>query len=116
MSHDGLQIFGGLVWILVACTLVVPANPQAWVMFVSIFCFVMTFIWMVSFACGAHHHHSGWATAVRQSVCLSFCLPVCALVNLSSYCLFSGRTSCITPWLPSSTSVLRCLWLKSPWT
>ncbi|KAK1898297.1 Myelin and lymphocyte protein [Dissostichus eleginoides] len=26
-------VFGGLVWILVACTLVVPANPQAWVMF-----------------------------------------------------------------------------------
>uniref|UniRef100_A0A8D0D2I7 Mal, T cell differentiation protein n=1 Tax=Sander lucioperca TaxID=283035 RepID=A0A8D0D2I7_SANLU len=46
-----LQIFGGLVWILVACTLVVPANPQAWVMFVSVFCFVMTFIWMVVFAC-----------------------------------------------------------------
>ncbi|KAG7257346.1 hypothetical protein CRUP_029772, partial [Coryphaenoides rupestris] len=40
-------VFGGLVWILVACTLVVPANPQGWVMFVSVFCFVMTFIWMV---------------------------------------------------------------------
>lgn len=61
-------MFGGLVWILVACTLVVPQNPQGWVMFVSVFCFVMTFIWMVAFACGAHQHHGGWATAVSGCV------------------------------------------------
>ncbi|KAK0133423.1 Myelin and lymphocyte protein [Merluccius polli] len=42
-------VFGGLVWILVASTLVVPANPLGWVMFVSVFCFVLTFIWMVVF-------------------------------------------------------------------
>uniref|UniRef100_A0A3B5M8P1 MARVEL domain-containing protein n=1 Tax=Xiphophorus couchianus TaxID=32473 RepID=A0A3B5M8P1_9TELE len=58
-----LQIFGGLVWILVACTYVVPYNPQGWVMFVSVFCFVMTFIWLVVFACGSHGNSSGWATA-----------------------------------------------------
>nr|XP_020443620.1 myelin and lymphocyte protein-like [Monopterus albus] len=56
-------IFGGLVWILVAATLVVPANPQGWVMFVSIFCFIMTFIWMVVFACGAHNNRDSWAAA-----------------------------------------------------
>lgn len=56
-------ILGGLVWILVACTYVVPANPQGWVMFVSVFCFVMTFIWLVVFACGSHHNSSGWAAA-----------------------------------------------------
>ncbi|XP_029284816.1 LOW QUALITY PROTEIN: myelin and lymphocyte protein-like [Cottoperca gobio] len=55
-------IFGGLVWILVACTLVVPANPQGWVMFVSVFCFTMTFIWVVVFACGVHHNRGTWAT------------------------------------------------------
>lgn len=59
-----LQVFGGLVWILVACTLVVPQNPQGWVMFVSVFCFVMTFIWMVVFACGSHHNKASWAAAV----------------------------------------------------
>lgn len=59
-----LQIFGGLVWILVACTLVVPENPQGWVMFVSVFCFVMTFIWMVVFACSGHHNKASWAAAV----------------------------------------------------
>ncbi|XP_062244411.1 myelin and lymphocyte protein-like [Platichthys flesus] len=56
-------IFGGLVWILVACTLVVPANPQGWVMFVSVFCFVMTFTWMLVFACGGHQNRGSWAAA-----------------------------------------------------
>ncbi|XP_061584808.1 myelin and lymphocyte protein-like [Cololabis saira] len=56
-------IFGGLVWILVACTLVVPQNPQGWVMFVSVFCFLLTFIWLVLFACGGHHNKGSWATA-----------------------------------------------------
>ncbi|KAF3852623.1 hypothetical protein F7725_005978 [Dissostichus mawsoni] len=56
-------VFGGLVWILVACTLVVPANPQAWVMFVSLFCFSMTFIWMVMFFCGTHNNRGSWAAA-----------------------------------------------------
>ncbi|CAL8354860.1 unnamed protein product [Boreogadus saida] len=56
-------VFGGLVWILVASSLVVPANPQGWVMFVSVFCFVVTFLWMVLFACGAHHNKPGWAAA-----------------------------------------------------
>ncbi|KAM8879841.1 myelin and lymphocyte protein-like [Spinachia spinachia] len=56
-------IFGGLVWILVACTLVVPHNPQGWVMFVSLFCFIMTFIWVVVFACGVHQNKGRWAAA-----------------------------------------------------
>ncbi|XP_068178706.1 MAL-like protein isoform X3 [Antennarius striatus] len=56
-------VFGGLVWILVACTLVAPQNPQGWVMFVSVFCFLMTFIWMLVFACGGHQNHSSWAAA-----------------------------------------------------
>uniref|UniRef100_A0A669DAX6 Mal, T cell differentiation protein b n=1 Tax=Oreochromis niloticus TaxID=8128 RepID=A0A669DAX6_ORENI len=38
-------------------------NPQGWVMFVSVFCFVMTFIWMVVFACGSHHNKASWAAA-----------------------------------------------------
>nr|XP_057935706.1 myelin and lymphocyte protein-like [Doryrhamphus excisus] len=56
-------VFGGLVWILVACTLVVPENPQGWVMFVSVFCFVLTFLWMLMFACGCHSNKSSWAAA-----------------------------------------------------
>ncbi|XP_041921377.1 myelin and lymphocyte protein-like [Alosa sapidissima] len=56
-------VFGGLVWILVASTRVTPENPLGWVMFVSVFCFVMTFLWLVIFACGGHKNSGGWATA-----------------------------------------------------
>ncbi|CAL8390776.1 unnamed protein product [Arctogadus glacialis] len=47
-------VFGGLVWTLVASTLVNPENPLGWVMFVSIFCFVMTTLWFFIFAFGAN--------------------------------------------------------------
>ncbi|KAM9847688.1 myelin and lymphocyte protein-like isoform 2-T2 [Aulostomus maculatus] len=56
-------VFGGLVWILVASTYVVPPNPLGWVMFVSVFCFVMTFFWIIIFASGGHKNGSGWAAA-----------------------------------------------------
>ncbi|KAL4612851.1 myelin and lymphocyte protein-like [Arapaima gigas] len=56
-------IFGGLVWCLVASTYVFPSNPQGWVMFVSVFCFVVTFIWLVVFTCDGHRSSSGWAAA-----------------------------------------------------
>ncbi|XP_035518828.1 myelin and lymphocyte protein-like [Morone saxatilis] len=56
-------VFGGLVWILVASTHVNPPNPLGWVMFVSVFCFVMTFLWMIIFAAGGHKNSSGWAAA-----------------------------------------------------
>ncbi|XP_004553478.1 myelin and lymphocyte protein [Maylandia zebra] len=47
-------VFGGLVWILVASAKVDPANPLGWVMFVSIFCFVMTTLWFFIFLCGGN--------------------------------------------------------------
>ncbi|XP_061822037.1 myelin and lymphocyte protein-like [Nerophis lumbriciformis] len=47
-------VFGGLVWILVASTRVLPDNPLGWVMFVSIFCFVFTTLWFFLFLCGAN--------------------------------------------------------------
>ncbi|XP_007551177.1 myelin and lymphocyte protein-like [Poecilia latipinna] len=56
-------VFGGLVWILVASTHISPVNPLGWVMFVSVFCFVMTFLWMVMFAAGCHKSSPGWAAA-----------------------------------------------------
>lgn len=60
------QVFGGLVWILVASNHVAPPNPLGWVMFVSVFCFVMTFLWMIIFMAGCHKNSSGWAAAVRH--------------------------------------------------
>ncbi|XP_071336153.1 myelin and lymphocyte protein-like isoform X1 [Trachinotus anak] len=56
-------VFGGLVWILVASTHVDPPNPLGWVMFVSVFCFVLTFLWMIIFAAGGHKNSSAWAAA-----------------------------------------------------
>ncbi|XP_074532291.1 myelin and lymphocyte protein-like [Halichoeres trimaculatus] len=47
-------VFGGLVWILVASTRVIPDNPLGWVMFVSVFCFVLTTLWFLIFLCGAN--------------------------------------------------------------
>lgn len=44
-----LQVLGGLVWILAASVRVIPSNPLGWVMFVSIFCFVMTTLWFFIF-------------------------------------------------------------------
>ncbi|XP_076016383.1 myelin and lymphocyte protein-like [Genypterus blacodes] len=54
-------VFGGLVWILVASTRVYPDNPLGWVMFVSVFCFVMTTLWIFIFLCGANQS-SIWPT------------------------------------------------------
>ncbi|XP_077428159.1 myelin and lymphocyte protein-like [Vanacampus margaritifer] len=56
-------VSGGLVWILVACTLVLPQNPLGWVMSVSVFCFVMTTLWSLLFLCGCHSNKSSWAAA-----------------------------------------------------
>nr|XP_055041201.1 myelin and lymphocyte protein [Misgurnus anguillicaudatus] len=56
-------VFGGLVWCLIASTQIIPYNPQAYVITVSLFCFVVTFLWMMIFACGAHRNRSSWAGA-----------------------------------------------------
>ncbi|XP_019743717.1 myelin and lymphocyte protein-like isoform X1 [Hippocampus comes] len=58
-------VTGGLVWILVASTHVEPANPLGWVMFVSVFCFFMTLLWVVLFIAGCHKNGSAWVAAVR---------------------------------------------------
>ncbi|KAG8000266.1 Myelin and lymphocyte protein [Nibea albiflora] len=60
-------VFGGLVWILVASTLVQPDNPLGWVMFVSVFCFVLTTLWFFIFLCGANQS-SIWPSLVMSYV------------------------------------------------
>lgn len=60
-----VQVTGGLVWILVASTHVEPPNPLGWVMFVSVFCFAMTLLWVVLFIAGCHKNGSAWVAAVR---------------------------------------------------
>ncbi|NWI74715.1 MAL protein, partial [Dryoscopus gambensis] len=59
-------IFGGLVWILVASSKVLEPMLQGWVMFVSVFCFVMSISLLCLYFCGAHGGGSGyWVTLVR---------------------------------------------------
>ncbi|NXB78834.1 MAL protein, partial [Donacobius atricapilla] len=59
-------IFGGLVWILVASSRIPDAMLQGWVMFVSVFCFVMSISLMCLYFCGAHGGGGGgWVTLVR---------------------------------------------------
>ncbi|NWV67974.1 MAL protein, partial [Malurus elegans] len=58
-------IFGGLVWILVASSRVPLPMLQGWVMFVSVFCFVMSISLLCLYFCGAHGGSSGWVTLVR---------------------------------------------------
>ncbi|KYO18371.1 myelin and lymphocyte protein [Alligator mississippiensis] len=55
-------IFGGLVWILVASTRVALPILQGWVMFVSVFCFVITTLLLFSYIIGAHGGKTSWIT------------------------------------------------------
>uniref|UniRef100_A0A8C4UR72 Myelin and lymphocyte protein n=1 Tax=Falco tinnunculus TaxID=100819 RepID=A0A8C4UR72_FALTI len=55
-------IFGGLVWILVASSRVPEAILQGWVMFVSVFCFVMTVSLLCLYIFGVHGGNSFWVT------------------------------------------------------
>ncbi|NXF83221.1 MAL protein, partial [Sclerurus mexicanus] len=57
-------IFGGLVWILVASSRVPVPMLQGWVMFVSVFCFVMSTALLFLYICGAHGGSSSWVTLV----------------------------------------------------
>lgn len=58
-----LQVFGGLVWILVASTHVYPDNPLGWIMFVSVFCFVVTTLYFFLFLFG-HNQRKIWNSLV----------------------------------------------------
>lgn len=63
-----LQVFGGLVWILVASSLVPLPLIQGWVMFVSVFCFVITTVLLVLYLIGAHGGEASWVTLVSPSL------------------------------------------------
>ncbi|XP_033861332.2 myelin and lymphocyte protein-like [Acipenser ruthenus] len=93
-------VFGGLVWILVASTNVYMDNPQGWVMFVSVFCFVFTFLWLLLFIIGMNQNSSMWATLdvayhalaaffyLSASVALAYVTSVLGQVNLGDETLF----------------------------
>ncbi|XP_027552795.1 myelin and lymphocyte protein [Neopelma chrysocephalum] len=80
-------IFGGLVWILVASSKVPIPMLQGWVMFVSVFCFVMSITLMCLYFCGAHGGSSSWVTldAICQGIASLFYLSAAVLEAYATY-------------------------------
>lgn len=62
------QVFGGLVWILVAASRVPIPLIQGWVMFVSVFCFVATTALLILYMINAHGGETSWVTLVSSSL------------------------------------------------
>ncbi|XP_053316009.1 myelin and lymphocyte protein [Spea bombifrons] len=78
-------VFGGLVWILIAATtLPNTGEPQGWVMFVSIACFLFTFILMILYCIGAHGGSSSWTSMDAFYHCIAALLYLSASV-IQSY-------------------------------
>uniref|UniRef100_A0A8B9F176 Myelin and lymphocyte protein n=1 Tax=Amazona collaria TaxID=241587 RepID=A0A8B9F176_9PSIT len=82
-------IFGGLVWILVASSKVPFPILQGWVMFVSVFCFVMSTSLLCLYICSVHGGSSFWVTldAICQSTAALFYLSAAVLEAYSTYVL-----------------------------
>uniref|UniRef100_A0A8B9CGW9 Myelin and lymphocyte protein n=1 Tax=Anser brachyrhynchus TaxID=132585 RepID=A0A8B9CGW9_9AVES len=80
-------IFGGLVWILVAASKVSDSMLQGWVMFVSVFCFVMTATLLFLYMCGAHGGSSSWVTldVICQGTAALFYLSAAVLEAYYTY-------------------------------
>ncbi|KAG7228494.1 hypothetical protein INR49_007667 [Caranx melampygus] len=87
-------VFGGLVWILVASTRVVPDNPLGWVMFVSVFCFVLTTLWFFIFLCGANQS-SIWPSLDVGYHFVAAVFYLSASVPLAYITLIQGKAAAI---------------------
>ncbi|XP_071596166.1 myelin and lymphocyte protein [Heliangelus exortis] len=82
-------IFGGLVWILVASSKVPAPILQGWVMFVSVFCFVMSTTLLCLYLCGAHGGSRSWVTldATCQVIASLFYLSAAVLEAYFTYAI-----------------------------
>uniref|UniRef100_A0A803SSX7 Myelin and lymphocyte protein n=1 Tax=Anolis carolinensis TaxID=28377 RepID=A0A803SSX7_ANOCA len=87
-----LQVFGGLVWILVASTRVHDNMSQGWVMFVSVFCFVISTLLLFLYMCGAHGGKSAWVAvdAFYQVIATIFYLSASVLQAYTTYYMKTG--------------------------
>lgn len=89
-------VFGGLVWILVASTRVMPDNPLGWVMFVSVFCFVFTTIWFLVFVSGCNQS-SVWPSLDVAYHALAAFFYLSASVALAYITLIYGQANSLAP-------------------
>ncbi|XP_036912658.1 myelin and lymphocyte protein isoform X1 [Sturnira hondurensis] len=87
-------VFGGLVWILIASSLVPLALMQGWVMFVSVFCFVATTTLLVLYMMGAHGGEASWVTLDAAYHCTAalFYLSASVLEALATILMRDGFT------------------------
>ncbi|CAO2578889.1 Myelin and lymphocyte protein [Lemmus lemmus] len=85
-------VFGGLVWILIAASLVPIPLIQGWVMFVSVFCFVATTSLMVMYVFGTHRGETSWITldAAYHCVAALFYLSASVLEALATITMRNG--------------------------
>uniref|UniRef100_A0A8D2H9L5 Myelin and lymphocyte protein n=1 Tax=Urocitellus parryii TaxID=9999 RepID=A0A8D2H9L5_UROPR len=92
VCHWPCCIFGGLVWILIASSLVPIPLIQGWVMFVSVFCFVATTALLVLYIIGAHGGETSWITldAAYQCVAALFYLSASVLEALATISMQDG--------------------------
>uniref|UniRef100_A0ABI7XE69 Myelin and lymphocyte protein n=1 Tax=Felis catus TaxID=9685 RepID=A0ABI7XE69_FELCA len=87
-------VFGGLVWILIASSLVPIPLVQGWVMFVSVFCFVATTALLILYIVGAHGGETSWVTldAAYHCVAALFYLSASVLEALATIGMQEGYT------------------------
>ncbi|KFV61716.1 Myelin and lymphocyte protein, partial [Dryobates pubescens] len=95
------KVFGGLVWILVASSRVQSAMLQGWVMFVSVFCFVMTSILLCLYVAAVHGGSSSWVTLVSACDKPQALSPLCWHQQAVVGCLLSANLKltgcCVCP-------------------
>ncbi|XP_053056940.1 myelin and lymphocyte protein isoform X1 [Acinonyx jubatus] len=87
-------VFGGLVWILIASSLVPIPLVQGWVMFVSVFCFMATTALLILYIVGAHGGETSWVTldAAYHCVAALFYLSASVLEALATIGMQEGYT------------------------
>ncbi|NXG14911.1 MAL protein, partial [Grallaria varia] len=87
-------IFGGLVWILVASSRIPIPMLQGWVMFVSVFCFVMSSTLLLLYFCGAHGGSGSWVIldVICQEVAALFYLSAAVLEAYLTYLISAPTT------------------------
>ncbi|NXW88423.1 MAL protein, partial [Alopecoenas beccarii] len=91
-------IFGGLVWILVASSKVLSPPLQGWVMFVSVFCFVMSITLLCLYICGTHKGSSSWVTldVICQEIAALFYFSAAVLEAYTTYIIGKSLLSFVT--------------------
>ncbi|XP_053189238.1 myelin and lymphocyte protein-like [Scomber japonicus] len=99
-------VFGGLVWMLVASIHIKPENPLGWVMFVSVFCFVMTTAWFFIFLCGANQS-SMWPSLDVGYHFVAVVFYLSASVVLAYMTVLQGNVLALLPSTTFPSALLR---------